>query len=225
VGYDGVVLTGSALNIYDASPATRAQLDFARAVYRARVPFFGSCWGLQVAAAAAGGEVVRNPKGREAGVARAIVATQAGRAHPMLAGRGESWDAPCHHLDVVARLPDEATLLASNTYAQVQAAEIRFEGGVFWGVQYHPEFSFGEIASVLRRCAPAMRDEGFYRDADEAERHCDALETLDREPARTDLAWRLGVQPELVDAQLRVSEIRNFIESYVRPEKSRRGRA
>lgn len=224
-GHDGVVLTGSALNIYDASPATRAQLDFARAVYRARVPFFGSCWGLQVAAAAAGGEVVRNPKGREAGVARAIVATQAGRAHPMLAGRGASWDAPCHHLDVVARLPDDATVLAGNAFAEVQAAEIRCEGGVFWGVQYHPEFSFGEIAAILRRCAPAMRGEGFYSDVAEAERYCDALEALDREPSRRDLAWRLGLQPELLDAHARVSEIRNFIESYVRPEKSRRGRA
>lgn len=224
-GYDGVVLTGSALNIYDGHPGTRRQVEFARAVFAAKTPFFGSCWGLQVAAAAAGGQVVRNPSGREAGIARGLVATEAGRVHPMLAGRGASWDAPCHHLDIVAAPPAGAAVLASNANSAVQAAEIAHAGGVFWGVQYHPEFSLGEVASVLRRAAPGMIREGFFADAAAATAYCDALVALDRDPGRADLAFQLGVRPEAAEAGARTTEIRNFIEYYVRPEKSRRGRA
>lgn len=224
-GYDGVVLTGSALNIYDGHPGTRAQIDFARAVFASGTPFFGSCWGLQVAAAAAGGEVVRNPKGREAGIARALTATPAGATHPLLAGRGPTWDAPCHHLDVVALAPPGATVLAANDKAPMQAAEIAYDGGRFWGVQYHPEFSLAELATILRRVAPGMVAEGLFADSDAATRYCDALAALDADPARADFAFQLGVQPELLDAHARTTEIRNFIESYVRPAKSRRGRA
>lgn len=223
-GYDGIVLTGSALNIYDGHPGTRAQIDFARAVFRSGTPFFGSCWGLQVASAAAGGEVARNARGREAGIARALVATEAGRAHPLLAGRGASWDAPCHHLDVVAVPPPGATVLAANANSAVQAAEIVHDGGVFWGVQYHPEFSLGEVAAVLRRAAPSMIAEGFFADADAATRYCDALAALDRDAARADLAFQLGVAAEILDARARTTEIRNFLESFVRPAQSRRGR-
>ena len=224
-GYDGVVLTGSALNIYDGHPGTRAQIDFARAVFRSGAPFFGSCWGLQVASAAAGGDVIRNPKGREAGIARALTPTDAGRAHPLLAGRGATWDAPCHHLDVGATPAPGATILAANANSPVQAAEIAYDGGVFWGVQYHPEFSLAELAAILRRVAPGMIRDGFFADETAAARYCDALAALDRDGARADLAFALGVQPEMLDARARTTEIRNFIDSYARPEKSRRGRA
>src|SRR5258706_5518169 len=53
--YDGVAWTGSALNIYNDNPAVRSQIELSRAVFEAGVPQFGSCWGLQVAAVAAGG--------------------------------------------------------------------------------------------------------------------------------------------------------------------------
>ena len=64
--YDGVTITGSALNIYAGGPAITRQVDLARAVFAAGVPFFGSCWGLQVAVTAAGGEVRANPRARSA---------------------------------------------------------------------------------------------------------------------------------------------------------------
>ena len=60
--YDGVTMTGSALNIYSGGAAVTRQIELAKAVFAAGVPFFGSCWGLQVAVTAAGGEV-REPAG------------------------------------------------------------------------------------------------------------------------------------------------------------------
>ena len=52
-GFDGVVLTGSALQIYEDRAEVHRQIAFARDVFDAGMPFFGSCWGLQVATAAA----------------------------------------------------------------------------------------------------------------------------------------------------------------------------
>ena len=66
--YDGIVLTGSHLNVYDATPDIRRQIELMRAVFASRTPSFGSCWGLQVAAVAAGGDVRANPAGWEVGI-------------------------------------------------------------------------------------------------------------------------------------------------------------
>jgi GMP synthase (glutamine-hydrolysing) len=224
-GYDGVVITGSALNIYNGGAAVTRQIDLARAVFAAATPFFGSCWGLQVAAAAAGGLVTRNPLGREIGIARNIAPTEAGRAHPLLAGRPAAFDAPCVHLDIVAAPPEGMRVLASNAYAAVQAAEIRHGAGIFWGVQYHPEFSLAELAATLQRYAPTLIAEGLFAQPREADAYCAAIRALHEDPGNRALAWQLGVQKEIVDPHLRLTEIRNWLEHAVRPEKSRRGRA
>ncbi|HWW22102.1 MAG TPA: hypothetical protein VNZ06_14980, partial [Steroidobacteraceae bacterium] len=71
-GYDGVTMTGSALNFYNGGAPVTRQIELTQAVFAAGVPFFGSCWGLQVAVTACGGEVRANPRGREFGFARRI---------------------------------------------------------------------------------------------------------------------------------------------------------
>ena len=50
--YDGVTMTGSALNIYNGGAPVTRQIELAKAVFAAGPPFFGSCWGLQVAVTA-----------------------------------------------------------------------------------------------------------------------------------------------------------------------------
>jgi GMP synthase (glutamine-hydrolysing) len=162
-GYDGVFLTGSPLHLYQETPETRREVAFMRAVFASGTPAFGSCAGLQVATVAAGGTVRRNTRGREAAFARRITPTYAGAAHPLLAGRPAAYDAPAVHTDEVDTLPDGAVLLASNRVTRVQAAEIRWEGGIFWGVQYHPEISLREVAAAVRRHAGELILEGLAR--------------------------------------------------------------
>ena len=221
--YDGAFITGSALNLYDGGPAIRRQIDLARAVFASRTPLFGSCWGLQVATAAAGGEVLRNPKGREIGVARNIWPTEAGRAHPLLAGRRAAYDAICSHLDIVTPAPG-ALVLAANAMSAVQAAEIGWEGGTFWGVQYHPEYSLREIAAIVTRRGSTLAREGFFPDEREALAYAEDLRALDAAPERHDIASRLALGDDVLDPAKRRTELINFIDDRVRPEKSRRGR-
>ena len=222
--YDGVFITGSALNLYDGGAAITRQIDLARAVFASRTPFFGSCWGLQVATAAAGGEVFRNPKGREIGFARDIFPTEAGRAHPLLAGRPPAYDAICSHLDIVTPAPG-AVVLAANAMSAVQAAEIVWEGGTFWGVQYHPEYSLREIAAIVARRGPALARENFFADERQALAYAEDLRALDAAPVRRDIAWRLALGDDVLDPVKRRTELINFFEDRVRPTKSARGRA
>jgi GMP synthase (glutamine-hydrolysing) len=222
--YDGVALTGSTLHLWHNEPESRRQVEFARAVYASRVPFFGSCWGLQVAAVAAGGTVERNPRGREVGFARNIGVTDAGRSHPLLAGRPAAFTAPCVHLDAVTVAPADCTILAANAMAPMQAAEIRHAGGTFWGVQYHPEFDLATLAGILRRSTPSLVAEGFFAHAEAAGQHAGELETLHADRQRHDLAWRHGLDAELLDDQRRLLEIENWLNASVRPAQAARGR-
>jgi GMP synthase (glutamine-hydrolysing) len=222
--YDGVVLTGSALNVYDGSPAVMRQVDLMRAVYASGTPAFGSCWGIQIGVVAAGGEVRKNPQGREIGFARRLVPTGAGRSHPMLAGRPAAYDAPAIHLDIVSTPPKDCTVLAANAVSEIQAAEIRFDGGTFWGVQYHPEFALDELATILKRRLEILVAEGFCESLEDAASYVADLAALHAEPHRRDLAWRHGLDAEVLDPVRRTREIRNFLAERVKPARSARGR-
>ena len=117
--YDGIAWTGSALNIYNGGPEITRQVDLAKAALASGVPIFGSCWGLQVAVTACGGEVVLNADGREFGIARKISRTKAGRGHPLYDGKPDVFDAVAVHKDEVSRLPPGATVLARNAHSPV----------------------------------------------------------------------------------------------------------
>jgi GMP synthase (glutamine-hydrolysing) len=222
--YDGVAFTGSALNIYKAEPESLRQIELARSVFEAGVPFFGSCWGLQVATVAAGGTVRRSDKGRELGIARKIVLTEEGKRHPLHASKRQVFDAPAIHTDEVGERPEGMTVTASNSWSEVQAAEIRHGRGVFWGVQYHPEYTFGEMAAMVARYGAVLVREGYFASLEELERHVADLRALDADPSRRDIAWRLGIDEDLLDPEVRLAELKNWLERQVRPWTSRRGR-
>jgi GMP synthase (glutamine-hydrolysing) len=213
--YDGAVITGSALNVYSRAASVERQVDFAKAVFGAGVPCFGSCWGLQVGVVAAGGTVIRNPRGREFGFARRIMLNDDGRKHPMFDGKPEVFEAVTVHVDTVDSLPSGATALAQNDMG-LQAAEIRFpNGGGFWGVQYHPEYSVAEAAAMARRYSDVLIREGLVRSQEEVDALAAEFMALDANPADARLAWRFGVGESITDSRIKLAEIRNWLERRV----------
>jgi GMP synthase (glutamine-hydrolysing) len=213
--YDGAVITGSALNIYSLEPAVERQIELAKAVFAAGVPCFGSCWGLQVGVTAAGGKVVRNPRGREFGFGRRITLTQAGRDHAMFQGKPEVFEAPTVHVDTVESLPAGATPLAHNDMG-LQAAEIKLKNGAtFWGVQYHPEYSCAEIAAMARRYADTLIRDGLVKDRADLDALAADLVEINDNPDDARLAWRFGIGPSITDLSIRLAELRNWLEKQV----------
>ena len=193
----------------------------------------GLCLGHARASAPAGGSRSRPSRrtarcgrirsGREIGFARRLTPTEAGAvtrcstaARPPTTRRRSisTWSRPCRWT---------APCLPSNAISPVQAAEIRHDGGAFWGVQYHPEFSLSELAAILGRRTESSSG-GFLPHAGGGRRLRGRSGGLDKDPARFDLAWRHGLDAEVLDPARRTREIRNFIEHRV-AEKSARGRA
>jgi GMP synthase (glutamine-hydrolysing) len=214
--YDGVTMTGSALNIYHGGPPVTRQIDLAKAVFAAGIPFFGSCWGLQVAVTAAGGEVHANPQGREFGFARRILLADAGREHPLFAGKPAVFEAPTVHRDGIAVLPDGAAILARNDFG-VQAAAFTFGRGTFWGVQYHPEYDYVDVAAATERYGDTLVSEGVFRDRPALNAFAAELRTLQANPSDTTLLWKHALGPAVQTEALRLLEIRNWLRAQVLP--------
>jgi GMP synthase (glutamine-hydrolysing) len=220
--YDGVAITGSALNVYDGGPAVERQLALARAVFDAGLPVFGSCWGLQVAVTVAGGSVRRNPRGRELGFGRRILLNEAGRAHDMYRGKPQVFEAFTIHRDDIERLPGGATELATNEMG-LQAASFSCGRSLFWGVQYHPEYSYAEIAGCVLRYGQPLVDEGLFPDMPALEAWVAELKHLQREPTQAQLLWKHGVGPALRDRALQLAELSNWLGMCVLPRARGRG--
>ena len=214
--YDGAVITGSALNIYQGGAPVERQIALAHAVGASAVPLFGSCWGMQIAVAAAGGRVRRNPLGREFGFARRIELRDAGRQHPMYAGKPAVFEAITVHRDDVDLLPAGTLVLASNEMG-VQALELRLGAATVWAVQYHPEYSYAEIAATTLRYADALLQELLFDGRVELQQFVAELRLLMQDPANHRLAWKHGLGPAMQDERLKLAELHNWLERLVLP--------
>jgi GMP synthase (glutamine-hydrolysing) len=214
--FDGVMIPGSPLHVYDPTPAVARQIDFARAAVTAGVPVWGSCWGLQLAIVALGGSVRRNPRGRELPIARAITVTEAGGSHPLLASRPAVFDALCSHLDEIETLPPKSRVLAANEISAVQAIAVETPGqGSFLGTQYHPEHTLAVSAALIEMRAADLVEEGFGSEPSEIVAIAADYRALDAEPTRRDLIWRYGIAGEIMDPVRRTTEIGNWLRAVV----------
>lgn len=217
--FDGAILGGSGLFVraQGNAPEVQRQVDLVQTLFGAGVPMLGSCWGLQVAVVAAGGDVAPSPNGREVGICRAITLSDAGAAFPMFAGKPGTFDSLAIHYDEVTRLPSGAAVLAANAHSPIQAAAFTFGKGAFWGVQYHPEFSFPHMARLIRRYGADMVTQGIYPDLAAMDRETEAMLRLDIDVEAR--AADLGFGETVTDASMRCREIDNWLQ-FCRNEKS-----
>lgn len=212
--YDGLAWTGSSLTILagEGDPRVARQVALARAAFESGIPSFGSCWAAQLACVAAGGRCEANPRGREFGISRKIVLSRAGQDHPLFAGKPTVFDAFTSHADHVKRLPARTESLASNGFCLVQAVAVRHARGSFWAVQYHPEYDLHEVARLAVVRADDLIAQGSFASRTDLDRWVDELETLHADPTRRDLAFRLGIDDDLLDPARRQREVRNWLD-------------
>ncbi len=209
--YAGVCWTGSNLFFSAADAVVQRHIDTCRGFFERGVPQAGSCWAAQLAAVAAGGSCERNPKGREFGIARKVALTLAGWDHPLFAGKRPAFDGFTSHGDIVTRLPKGAVLLAGNDFTPVQALEVRHGAGTFWAWQYHPEYDLAEIAALAMARQDELIAQGTFADAAALEEYHADMMRLHADPARKDIAWKWGIDDDLLDADQRTLELRNWL--------------
>jgi len=216
--YAGFIWTGSDLTIYqEDDPRVARQIALARQIFEAGAPSCGSCWGIQMAAVAAGGTVAKNPKGREWCIARDIRLTEAGRKSLLMAGKPERFDGFIMHLDEVTQLPPGATLLATGEHTRVQALEVKHGPGIFWATQYHPEFNLKEMARLIAARATPLTQEGFFGREEEVGVFAARLEALHADPQSAALREELQIGDAILDPAIREQELRNWVDHLVLP--------
>lgn len=210
--YAGIIWTGADLDIKETHIPTNAeQIKVAELAYEVGVPQWGSCWGIQMAAVAAGGTVIKNVKGREMGIGRKISKTETGKKHPMLDGKGDIFYAFESHYDIVDKLPEGAVVLAVNPFSGIQAMVVEHKNGVYWASQYHPEYNLHEIARLTVAREKLLIEQGFFKDHEAMQSYVDKMEELYKDPSRTDLAWQLGIDDDIIDDTIRQTDFRNWI--------------
>jgi GMP synthase (glutamine-hydrolysing) len=150
---DGFIITGSSSSVTERAPWMLRLEELVRGIAAARRPVLGICFGHQIVAQALGGEVTRNPLGREIGTMRlSRLADDA-----MFAGLPRTLDVHGTHSDVVARPPPGAEILATTPLDAIAAFRV---GDRVRGVQFHPEFDADVTRAYLRVRADAIASEG-----------------------------------------------------------------
>ncbi|MEM0943440.1 MAG: type 1 glutamine amidotransferase [Pseudomonadota bacterium] len=206
-GIDGFVVTGSGVAWSGADARARPFWELYGRVFEAGIPALGSCWGLQTAAVALGGDTEAGPNGMEQGFARGVTLTEAGAQHPMHRGRGQRFDVLAMHRDDVTRVPTGAVVTASNAHTAVQGMVYEAGDTQFWGVQYHPEINLTDVAYYF------SRDQGTFAghavSLDEASRD---LHAVVADPAgETALRHRYAIGDELLDHDVHGLELKNWL--------------
>jgi GMP synthase (glutamine-hydrolysing) len=215
--YTGVLWPGCNQTVYEDKPQVHAMVAVARYAYATGVPQFGSCWGIQIAAFAAGGGVEPHPQGREMGIARNIGLSEEGKRHPMMEGKPEIYTGFISHDDQITKLPPNSARLAGNDWSPVQAAVFQHQEGTFWGVQYHPEYDLHEMACLIHAREEKLLKQGFFKNHEDLVEYANKMEALFRQPDRKDLRWQLAIGDDILDETIREREFVNWIQRVVRP--------
>lgn len=159
VRFDGLIVTGSPLSVTERAPWMEELGHRLLELGRKGTPVLGVCFGHQLLARAAGGEVVRNPRGREIGTI-AVKLTAAGANDPLFSWTRDAHEISCQatHEDAVDPLPPGATLLAGNENTPVQAFRLSETVAC---VQFHPEIDEGTMRDLIASRREKLEREGL----------------------------------------------------------------
>lgn len=199
--YHGILWTGGSLNAYNPLSEITRQIDFMAHCFHSGVPIYGSCWGLQIATIASGGQVALCQNGREFGIAKDIQLTEQGTNSVFFKGKSTPFQSLCIHEDEIAEPATNTELLAYNAHSPYQAVNIFYKQSTFFGVQYHPEFTPESIAIIANNLAAKLIEEGIFANQLAVDNYVKQIKTADKLPN------------DIADLYQHSLEIRNWLSS------------
>lgn len=210
--FHGIVWTGSLLNIYDLGPPIERQIELAKELFNKKNKIFGSCWGLQVLATAAGGSVRKNPKGLEAVIANNISINNEGINHPLYFDKPKEFDSFCWHYDEIENLPNNTKVLSSNQMSFIQSIAFSRGRSEIWAVQYHPEFDSKWISGLMKQRKSLLLDEGVYENDEEFNELYIYLSDIQKYKERKN---QLSISNTLINEEVHTLEIANWLKNII----------
>ena len=151
---DAVIVGGSWHSVHENLPWQRSTTQWLGKYRRTGRPLLAICGGHQLVAVMLGGRVAALDGGPCAG-SHAVRLTDAGRRHPLFDGFAASPRFHFANYDHVSGAPPGATTLAQAD--RMPFAAIDF-GANWYGVQFHPEATHGNLAASWRDAAPALAE-------------------------------------------------------------------
>ena len=187
--FDGMIWGGSSLNIYNDTQEIRRQIEFMKSCQNKIKKILAICWGLQVAATVAGGQVKRCMTGSHRGIAHDIEINSNGLQHPIYKNKNETFNTPAFNFDEVVKLPENSILLASNPINKVMG--VNFKSGVsdIWGIQYHPEITYDKMISLIHFRKDRLLNNKAFVDEQEINNHV-AMIAEENKKSNKDLRMR-----------------------------------
>ncbi len=153
-GIDGVLISGSPRDAWADCPENDRLCGLVRECLERELALLGVCYGHQILGRVLGAPVGRHPEGLQLGPVE-MELTAAGVEDPLFAGMESRFEALSGHVDYVAKVPEEAELLASGGVTEVQAFRC---GSRQYGVQFHPEMSAAILGFLWQARVELWRD-------------------------------------------------------------------
>lgn len=140
--YDGFIITGSKMSVYDDVDWINSLKHFVVEASRQNKKLLGICFGHQLLASVFGGVVDKSPKGWGLGIATFDICCP------------KAWQKPAQnnisllmsHQDQVTQLPDGAQRIAGNEFCPYACFQL---GENILGIQGHPEFNPAYLQDLI----------------------------------------------------------------------------
>jgi GMP synthase-like glutamine amidotransferase len=131
---DAYLITGSTHSAYEDIGWIQRLQQFVQACFAREKKLIGICFGHQLIAQALGGDVQRSDKGWGVG----LISSEVRQSPAWLLPELQAFNLLVNHQDQVTRLPDAASLIATNDFCPVSSFQVDQSVLTFQG---HPEFS------------------------------------------------------------------------------------
>ena len=174
--YDGIILTGSTLRIDDFSNEIKKHIDFVKTCFKHEKKIFAACWGLQIAATAAGGKCRVAPCGPHVGIAYDIELTDEGKKHKLYSSKPHKFTTPAFNYDEVEIPPNNAVVLASNKINKFEALHFTVGNSEIWGLQYHPEIPYDYMIKLIKHRSKKLINNKSFKNETEINQHISLIE-------------------------------------------------
>jgi GMP synthase (glutamine-hydrolysing) len=141
------IVTGSSSSVTERAPWMLRAEAHLRELVAAGAPVLGICFGHQLLAQALGGEVAKNPRGREIGTVQIARHAPAHADDPLFHGLPSTFQVNATHVDTVVKLPPGARVLAVTDREPTAAFGL---GDHVRAVQFHPEIDADAMRGYVK---------------------------------------------------------------------------